>query len=133
MEKIFGKKYFARWCELYPLKHLSNLLLKQREAQRKQAKRQKQIDELKQGRQLSCEQKQKLGSLRGSQRSAQKYINKREEAIIASEKKIAQMEQLLTETEKESSRLETLIKNGTQRLDTGKKQLMDTISFSQRL
>ena len=113
-------------------KHLANLLLKQRQAQGKQAKRQKQIDELRQAQALNSEQKRKLGSLRGSERSAQKYINKREEAISASEAKIAQIEQLLSETEKEVSRLDNLIEKGTQGLDTRKKQLMDTIRITAR-
>ena len=112
---------------------LGALLVKQRQAREKQTQRQEQITgyTLRLKQLDSCEKK-RLGSLKGAEQSAQKYIEQREKAIAQSEEKIQTYEQTLKTTLKEVSRLESLVASNTLRLDTRSKELMDIIKITAR-
>ena len=113
-------------------KDLGKLLVQQRRAKKTQLKRLEEIKQLSRIRTRTPQQKKRLGSLKGADRSAQKHIDHREQKIANCEAQIELHDRELANTLKEVSRLETLVAGRAVRLDSRKKQLMDIIKITAR-
>ncbi len=127
----------AAYAALHTSKHneknkMGKLLVRQKEAERREAKRSKGIAKLAALKQPTLEQRKKLGRLKGAQTSARKHRKNRETKIELIEKEIERLDGQLDVTDKEASRLDTLIAKGAVRLCGERKQLMDVIKITAR-
>ena len=113
-------------------KQLGQLLLKEKHANEQISQRAVHIADLEALANRNEEESKKLRQLKAGQRSAQNYQKQRCAKIEQSEQQLSAYDQQLSKTLKEVSRLDTLIEQGTVRLRTDKKHLMDVIKITSR-
>lgn len=115
-------------------KKAGDLLFQERESEKKQSLRQKEIESLESvpADQRTPELKIKLGRLRGAQRSAEKHKLDRSAKLDEIDKQIEALDQKAAATEKEISRLDVLIEQGAVRMLGERKYLLDVIKIASR-
>ena len=117
---------------------LKNLLWKVERAQRRESKRQADIDSLEQQLEKANEKTEKialrkqLGSQRGQQKRAESNVKKWKQAIEKHHEKIEQISQQLEETSAEQSRIEHQIEREAVKMQGSKKRLMDALKVLAR-
>ena len=115
-------------------KKAGDLLFQERESEKKQSLRQKEIEDLESipTDQRTPEQKTRLGRLRGAQRSAEQHKSKRAAKLNEIDRQIEELDQKAATTEREISRLDVLIEQESVRLLGERKYLLDVIKIASR-